>query len=90
MSAYHDELRHLERRLSRPYDEQVASHIVFANGSLLASYDRAFLGAALRAHLDAIDEAAYLADAAERHVEACAIEAIERYEQAPIEAPESD
>jgi hypothetical protein len=36
----------VEHRPSRPYDEQDAGHLLMPNGSLVGSYDRAFLAAA--------------------------------------------
>lgn len=50
--AIADALR-FEHRGNRSYDEQDPSHIVHPNGSLIASYDRAFLAAAMRHVLDA-------------------------------------
>ncbi len=38
----------LEHRPTRPYDETDASHLYLTNGTQVASFDRDFLGAALR------------------------------------------
>lgn len=46
-SWFNDTLR-IEHRPERPYDDEDASHLIMPNGSFVASYDRAFLGVALR------------------------------------------
>lgn len=38
----------LEHRMDRPYDDASPSHLLMPNGSKVASFDRAFLGAAGR------------------------------------------
>lgn len=46
----------VEDRFDRPaYDEQTASHLRMPGGSLVASFDRGFCGAAGRALLDLYD-----------------------------------
>lgn len=47
----------LEYRGDRPYDEQTPGHWILPNGSVAASLDRGFLGAAGREVLRLWDEA---------------------------------
>lgn len=48
MSPLPDIIATLEHRGDRAYDEQDASHLIMPSGTLVASYDRQFLGAAGR------------------------------------------